>query len=803
MARKKPITKPEDDSPEAKTRADKKALLLRLRHRHKVMTEDPQEKDNRTKGMEDMEFVHIPGKQWDDTLKKNRGKRPCYEFNKLRVTEKRVINHIRANRPTWKVRAVEDGDKDTADVYDGLMRNIWNTSDADSVVDYQAEYSVGAGYGVFRIATEYSDDTAFNQDIFIRGFKNPMCVYADPASSDMMKRDAEDWIVTEKISKAAFDERWPTAKRVSFEDDEFDHDDDWEDDETVRICEYWYKKPVTKTIYLLADGKTVEEVPPGAQIVRQREVRTHQICMVIASGHAILEGPTEWAIDEFPFIPIYGEWVCINGKVIWYGLTRHSKDAQREYNYSRTAIAETIAQTPTAKYWMTPKQMQGLEGHIADAHSENLPVALYNPDPSAANPPQRIGGADVPVALIQEAGMSAEDIKATSGIFDASLGNQSNETSGRAINARQMQGEIATYNFPDNVAKAARRAGELLVKLIPKIYDTARSIRVLGPDLAEKYVKINHPEQDPKTGEIKIANDVTRGKYDLTVSSGPNFSTQRQEATQVYGEIATRVPQLWAVAGDLMMRGMDLPYAEQIAERMQAILPPQIQEQLKGDKPIPPEVQAVMQQANQAMQVVQQQSMLVQQAAQEAEQKMAEADKAKSEVQTVIAQLKTEEARFQAMVAKELANIATKEAQLAVKSSQIDIKGHTVETQSQQLEAERGKVVLADEANNAIANIKALTEGFAQVASDLADKIDPPQKPKTRKNVKVMRDANGLNALIEEMDEAGQIVATRNGRVSREGADIVAQIEEIGDDGNVGVRETRFVRSPNGELVSQ
>ncbi|HEY3475037.1 MAG TPA: portal protein, partial [Anaerolineales bacterium] len=733
MAKKK-TSKPAEDTPEDKPRAEKKDLLKRLRQRYKLMTEDPQEKENRTKGMEDMEFVHIPGKQWDDTLKKNRGKRPCYEFNKLRVTEKRVINHIRANRPTWKVRAVEDGDKDTADVYDGLMRNIWNTSDADSVVDYQAEYSVGAGYGVFRITTEYSDDSAFDQDIFIRGFKNPMCVYADPASSDMMKRDAEDWIVTEKISKSSFEQKWPSAKRVSFEDDEFDHDEDWEDEETVRICEYWYKKPVTKTLYLLKDGQTVDAVTPGAEVVRSREVRTHKICMVIASGDAILEGPTEWAIDEFPFIPIYGEWVCINGKVIWYGLTRHSKDAQREYNYSRTAIAETIAQTPSAKHWMTPAQLAGLEKHVADAHAEGLPVALYNPDPLAPGPPQRLGGADVPVALIQEAGLSSEDIKSTSGIFDASLGNQTNETSGRAINARQMQGEIATYNFPDNVAKAARRAGELLVKLIPKIYDTARSIRILGPDLAEKYVKINEPEQDPETGAIKIANDLGRGKYDLTVSSGPNFSTQRQEATQVYGEIATRVPQLWAVAGDLMMRGMDLPYAEQIAERMQAILPPQIQEQLKGDKPLPPEVQAVMQQANQAMQIVQQQSQLVQAAAAEAEQKQADAEKAESKVKAVIEQLKTEEARFEAKVAKVLADIATKEAQLAVKGSQIDIKGHTVETQSQKLEAERGKVVLADEANNAIENIKALTQGFAQVASDLADKLDPPPKPKTKKN---------------------------------------------------------------------
>src|SRR5688500_7307343 len=124
MAKKK-AEKPE----EKKERNPDKDLLIRLRKDYKLAAEADEEM--RRKFIEDMRFTFVPGEQWDQQQKKDRGDRPCYEFNKLRVTIKRVINNIRANRPQGKVRAVEDGDKDTADVIDGLIRNIWAVSDAD------------------------------------------------------------------------------------------------------------------------------------------------------------------------------------------------------------------------------------------------------------------------------------------------------------------------------------------------------------------------------------------------------------------------------------------------------------------------------------------------------------------------------------------------------------------------------------------------------------------------------------------------------------------------------------------------
>jgi hypothetical protein len=796
---KKQVDEPEDKT-RAGERAESKKLLERIRDRFKVMTDA--DDDNRRLALDDLKFAHEPGAQWDQALKKERGDRPCYEFNKLRITIKRVINHIRANRPAGKVRAVEDGDKDTADIYDGLNRNIWNVSDADTVVDYAAEYVVAGGMGAWRVTTEYSDDTAFEQDIFIRPIKNPFCLYADPTASDPFKRDADDWILTEKISKKAYETRYPKAKRVSFEDVEFDDDTDWEDDETVRICEYWYKKAYDKTLYLLPTGETVDKLPHGVKPVRERQVKCPKIMMVIASGDAILEGPTEWAGKMFPFVMVHGEWRVIDGKVQWHGLTRFSKDAQRAYNASRTAINETIALAPQAKWLMTPEQYLGLEKHIADAHKQNIPVMFYNNQPGAQQP-TRLGGPEVPVALIQEAGMASEDIKATSGIFDASLGNQSNETSGIAIRSRQEQGEIATYNYMDNISKGVRITDEIVLDLIPHIIDTTRAIRILGADGGEKYVKVNTPVQDPQTGEITVMNDLTRGKYDVTVTSGPSFSTQRQEAAEVYTAIGQAVPQLWAVAGDLVVKAMDLPYSEQIADRLKAILPPQIQQQMSEGKPIPPEVQAVMQQAEQAMAIVQQQSQLVQQAAQEVEQSKAESDKAKAEVQTEIANLKTAQAQFEAKVAKEVANLVQREAQLSIQQSQIENQSLKVEHERGSLEQERGKVVLADEASQAIENIKELAADFSNVAFAMADRLDPPkpEKPKTRRQVSLKRNGPDLVGQIDEVDEAGNVVSTRGAKMSRQGDELIAAIEQLGDDGQIaGVKEARLKRV-NGNLV--
>jgi hypothetical protein len=697
-----------------------KTRILAVRERYKKAEEA--DRENRQAFVDDMKFIHEPGAQWDDYTKRQRtgpdGKevRPMMQFNRARTTIKRIVNNMRANPAAGKVRGSEDGDKDTADVLEGLIRNIANQSDFDAIRDNAAEYQVAAGYAAWRITTNYADDTAFEQDIKIEGLRNPLCLFCDPHAYDITGRDATYWILTDKISKEAYKTRYPKAEPCDFEDTQFDDGDAWEEDDKVRIAEHWWKQPVTKTIHLLSDGQSIDESElkeaqaRGLQSIKSRTVQTHDLYSAIYSGDAELTPPQKWAGKHFPWVRIYGEYVCIEGKVTWFGLTRHIKDAQRAFNLSQTATVETIASSPINQVWATAKQAEGMAQHWADAVNKNLPFQVYNNDPNSPGPPVRVGGAPVPVALMQNSQIMGEEIKANSGIFDASLGAQSNETSGRAISARQQQGEIATFNYPANMGMGVKRTWEILVDLVPRIIDTPRSMRILGADDSEKYVKVNQPGPN---GEV--INDLSRGKYDVVITVGPSFSTKRQEAVEAYSQMAQGNPELMQVAGDLIMKGMDLPYADEVAERIKMMLPPPIQQAINKDKPMPPEVQQAMMQVDQAMQQVQQQGQMVQAAAQEAQQEKAEAEKAKSEVQLAIANLKTEEAKFQTMVAKAQAEMAQKAADMQATGESAEL-----ETEKQQLSAQ-----LAE----ALAIIQQQAADFMQQSIAVMAQIQEAQKP--------------------------------------------------------------------------
>ncbi len=675
-------------------------LLERVKDRHKIMTEA--DFDNRREGMADIKFVNIPGAQWETNMKQERGDRPCYEYNKTKIRTKRVVNDIRDNRPSGKVRAVEGGDTEGAELREGLIRNILNVSHADNATDYAAEYQVEGGMGAWRIDTEFAAFDAFDLDIVIKGIENPYNLYHDASAKEFMKRDARDWILVERISHAEYEEKYPNEDKINFDGNtEFDSDDDWIDEETVRVAEYWYKVPTTKELWMIETPDTEADPVDGEQPMktlvvdsesdeaqaltsqgfkpqRTRTVETDQIMMCVASGEKILEGPVEWAGHLFPFVMIYGEYKVIDGKRYWWGLVRNAKDAQRNYNISKTAIAEAIHQAPKAFTWMTPAQAKGLDDLNAEAHRKNYPHKFYNPDPKAPGPPARIGGADVPVALMSQSAQDDTDLKDVMGVPDEGVGNETNATSGRAIFARQQQGEIANFNYKDNFAKGYEFTYEILLDLIPEIYDTERELRILGTDGAEDYKRINQIVFNPETGKSATINDMAAGKYDVVVTTGPSYSTLRQEATEVYSTLGQQFPEIWAVAGDLIMQSWDLPMANEIADRIKTILPPGVQQQMNEDTDVPPEVQQLMQQAEAAMQQVQQHGVLVQEAAQELEGEKSLNDQQKAEIKTELANVKTAKAEFDKHVAETMlklieakTGLVTQDAALTMKSAEI------------------------------------------------------------------------------------------------------------------------------------
>lgn len=728
---------------------DKKQLLMRIRERCTAMIEA--DRDNRRDAKDDIRFVSKPGEQWDDKVRAARNGRPCYEFDKLSIKGQRLINEMRANRPAGKVRAVEDSDKATATTREGICRNIANVSDLDTICDYAGVYQVEGGMGAWRVTTEYIKGSFKKQRIRAEAIPNPFCLYWDECSTDPLKRDARDWCLIDTLSPTEYRTKYKDAAKVSFEEGECAADSEWDDKAVIRVCEYWYKESYSKEIWLLSDGREIDSTSKAAQaidpslIAEKGNADCDRIMMCIASGDAILEGPLKQAGTQHRFVVVHGAWKIVDDKPKWWGLVRKAKDAQRRYNVTQTAITETIATAPSAQFWATAGQAKGHTDTWDKALTENLPYLLYNADLNAGGPPQRMAGPQVPAALMAESQIADQELKDVTGVYDAALGERSNEKSGVAISRREQQTQLVNFNYPDNMAKGVQRTWEIFNDLIPEIIDTEQMTRILGVDGAEDYIKVNTVGTDPVTGQPILVNDLTTGEFDITVTVGPSFATQSQEATEYYSTMAQADPLLMQIAPDLVYKAAQTPYGDEIAERRRAMLPPQILALLNKDKQMPPEVQQAMQQVKSMQDLVTQHGQLVQQAE-------AELGQHKAEITSQMADLNVKRAQFDADVAKSLANITMQEASLVLAQAKAEA-GQSTEAVTQAQEALKGDVAnaLTEIQKSAAEYLQQSISALAQIHASSQPQVILHQAPKARIKA-IARGPNGT--LIPQYEDA-------------------------------------------------
>jgi hypothetical protein len=415
-----------------------------------------------------------------------------------------------------------------------------------------------------------------------------LAIQAFPLVHSRQAGDGSDmaWcIISEVKDKDAFKEQYPKASVSA----DFDHTTgesyaDWFTPEGIRVVEYFEKSTVPRKLLLLQDGNTVfaDELPEGATvedgkslgiIVRERNVDYPKITWYKATGAEILERE-DWAGIYVPVIPVNGEETWVEGRRVLRSAIRWAKDPQVLYNWARSNAVETLAMAPRQPFIGTAKMFEGHESQWSQSHRKPMPYLLANVDPQAPGMlPQRQLMSNIDNGALQEAQMAADDIKATTGIFDASLGAKGNETSGRAILARQKEGDNATFIFTDNLARAMKHAGRILVDLIPKIYDTERVVRLLNQDGSEGWAKIN--QVDPVTGEKRL--DLSVGKYDVVVDVGPAYSTKRMEAADGMIQLVQAAPQYAPIILPRLAKNLDWPEADEIAEEMQAMNQPQQQ----------------------------------------------------------------------------------------------------------------------------------------------------------------------------------------------------------------------------------
>lgn len=589
--------------------------LLSQMRAHKASA-DEVDGHNRDEFEDDLRFLEGHG-QWDEKVKSLRATegRPCLTINKLPQFIAQVSNDIRMNRPRIKVKPVDDGaDVETAEIMEGLIRNIEYASRADVAYDTGSFYAVAGGRGYILVETCYADDDAFDQDIRIRRVQNPLTVYIDPDAQEADGSDMSWAMITRLMPKKQFTKKYPKAEAQSIESDD---NSDWFTKDSVRLAEYWTREMVPRKLALLSDGSVVDagDVPEGAQVIKERDSQRYKVMYHLCSGADVLERK-EWPGKYIPIVPVWGEELNINGKVYRRGLIRHAKDSQRMYNYWRTTATELVALAPKAPTLMTQRQIEGHEDDWEESINTPKPYLLYNPD-SSAPMPQRLEPASVPQGVFTEAQVCVDDMKSTTGIYDASLGQRSNEKSGVAIRQREMQGDTATFVYTDNLSRAIAQVGRIIIDLIPSIYDTARIIRVLGEDGSDKEVPINTP-----SAEQRLLNDLTVGKYDVQVESGPSFGTKRQEASETMMEMLKVFPGAGALIGDLIVRNMDWPGAEEVANRLKTMLPPEIKA-LEEETQLPPQVAQMMEQMKGQLQQMAEQNAQLQASAQSKEQEMA------------------------------------------------------------------------------------------------------------------------------------------------------------------------------------
>jgi hypothetical protein len=645
---------------EQKGSSGDKALLQEGKERYKLCSEAWA--DNRQAWLDDAKFRALD--QWPEKVKKIRedAQRPCVVVDKLNQYVRQVVNDGRQNRPGVKVRPEGDGaEDDAAEAFQDLIRGICARSNADEAFDTALDHAAGNGYGFFRVITDYAHPGTFNQEILVKRVRNPRNVLLDPYIQAADGSDARFGFVEEDVPKDDYKKRWPEAKFCDWDTDRATYGEGWISEKSVRVCEYWYKEETLTTVHLLIDGTTVTdadyksavaELSPGAMqpvILDTREIPEVEVKWCRMSGAEILE-KQEWLGKYIPLLLVIGNEQDIDGKVTYSGLIRPAKDPQRLYNYSRSAYAERVALTPKAPFIAAEGQLEGHEDEWETANTENHSVLVYKPtdvNGQPVPPPQRQSASDIPEGFARDMQMSEHDIQGSMGMYNASLGEKSNEKSGKAIMARQREGDTGTFHYPDNLNRAIRYLGRILVDLIPKVMDSRRIVHLLGEDGTPSTAEID-PEQKgavQKYGGKKIFNFGV-GVYGVDISAGPSYTTKRQEAVEAQMQMAQSYPLLMQIAGDIITRNMDWPGAEDIADRMKLMLPPPIvQAEQAKDQGQDPKVMQAVAPLKQALEQSQMQMQQMQQALQEAAQRLQGLEQEKANKQSD-AGLKVEELKI-------------------------------------------------------------------------------------------------------------------------------------------------------------
>lgn len=622
---------------------ERDAVLKRARERLAYV--DERDGDNLKQAQTDTEFVYVPGKQWDAAIKQKRESwgDPCLEFPQLKQFVNQVVNDQRQNRPGIRVHAASgDASKEVADIIQGMIRGIEYDSQAEAIYDCGYQGAVVGGRGYWRVKAEYESPESFDQALRLERCNDPNMVRLDPDFRDPDGGDRNWGYVLEKVPRDEFKERWPDAEPLDFDA----KDSRWyPDDKSVLVADYYERVLKQRELIALAGGPIgfrddLERVYaqaggtiPDSMIVKRRKSDVYSVAWyTIAGGEQILE-THPWPGTIIPIVCAMGDEVVVDGNRIYQGVITQGKSSQAMFNYGMTNQAIHLALTPRAPWVAAVGQIKGLETIWNEANNRNWSVLPYHPidvDGTALSAPQRQPPASPDAGWLNWTQQMQGLMRSTIGMYENTLGIRGQEVSGRAILAREKQGDTSTYHYADNLARAIALTGRIIVECIPYYYDAQRIVHIIGEDDVRSETTINEEvpgQPDPMTGAITAItkNDVRKGKYAVTMAAGPGYETKRQEMAELLMQLVQADPMVLQAAGDIIVSVQDIPEADQIAERIRALLPPPVQQviaakEAKKDPKFAAMLAQMQQQAEQAQQQVQQLQQQLMEATQENQQ---------------------------------------------------------------------------------------------------------------------------------------------------------------------------------------
>ncbi len=540
-------------------------------------------------------FLDAKDGQWDAHAAKAFKGRPRYTLDKCNDLVDDIAGAIEQSDFDIQILpAGGDATKGLAKTYDGLIRNIQNLSNASDVYDASTRFMIRAGMDGWRVNQRWGDNNTFDQDLYIDTIADFVDrVWFDPGSVLQTREDANYCFVLTDMIKADYDKEFPDGKGRSVSIGSNSPKSD-RMPETVVVGEILYKVEVERRIVELTTGAVYvddekfqkiqdELAAEGATIKRERKRMMTEIKTRLFDGDGWLSEVTNTVFDILPVVPEYANWSVRQKVPNYWGIVTKKLDAQRIYNYTESRKVEEGALAPLAKILVTKEQIGGEKEAWERLNVSSDPVLPYEHVENTPAP-YKLGGAEINPGLELTSQSMLQNLQSTAGI-DQLPGQPLGLQSGLAVELKQDRGDTRNFKYTRSKQIAICHTGKILMRAIPKVYDTARQVRIINEDQSFEMVTLNERIVDTESGDTVEVIDLSKGVYDVTCEVSKSFKNRQGETVNSMVEVASIDPTIIEEGRDVLYKNMNAPGFDVLAERVRQkmVLSGQIPEEQMSD----------------------------------------------------------------------------------------------------------------------------------------------------------------------------------------------------------------------------